>query len=162
VPREAVLSAHDATPHQLREADLVTVPPTVDQLGVASGGWCATADDLVRLLLATDQLSNHPDILSAAALDTMETAPYSTAPNYALGWSYDADGKLGKDGGANGGSAYVAKVLSGYKVSNVEVGGINVALCANSAGAADKLNSLANTIAKAAAQLTIDADYDLY
>jgi CubicO group peptidase (beta-lactamase class C family) len=51
----------------------------------ASGGWIATARDLVRLLTAVDGFPSRPDILSPSTIQTM-TTPSATNPGYAKGW----------------------------------------------------------------------------
>ena len=91
-----------------------TPAPAENFNGHAAGGYSATAGDMVRLMLATDKQSNHPDILAASSLTLMETPPFpATVPNRALGWDH-SNGKLAKGGDIAGGNAYIAKFPAGY------------------------------------------------
>jgi CubicO group peptidase (beta-lactamase class C family) len=54
------------------------VDDNTNDLGLAAGGWKASAGDLVRLMLGTDQDASHPDLLAPATLDLMESRPYPT------------------------------------------------------------------------------------
>lgn len=98
-------------------------------LGLASGGWKASAGDLVRLMLKIDgNDDNHADILprsqpvwnphsqnweSEPILDLMESQAYP-AFDQAYGWRIDDWGKLYKDGRLGGGTTFLAKYPGGY------------------------------------------------
>jgi CubicO group peptidase (beta-lactamase class C family) len=162
---------YDATPHGsttdndgdgIDESHLVaqTLAPAESFNGLASGGYSATAGDMVRLMLATDKQSNHPDILSATSLDAMES-PFGAVTDYALGWSHK-DGKLAKGGDIGGGNAYIAKFPAGFMLGGVNVGGMTIALCANGGADSGDLKTLADEIVKAAAPVAVDASYDLF
>lgn len=164
--------AYDATPHvatadddddDIDERHLVsrTLAPPASLNGLAAGGYSATAGDMVRLMLATDKQSNHPDILSASSLTQMETPPFPAVPNYALGWEH-SNGRLSKHGDIGDGNAYIAKFPAGYTIGGVDVGGMTIALCANGGGSASALGSLASELVKAAAPVPVDASYDLF
>lgn len=133
-------------------------PP--NDLGLASGGWKSSAGDLVRLMLATDRNPNHPDILSPATLDLMESQPYPSASSYAHGWLKDSNsGKLAKNGALQGGTAYIAKYFNSTPVT--------VAVCTNvqisdARGGSNALRNLANAIEAAVNRATISSSYDLY
>ncbi|XXY53236.1 serine hydrolase [Sorangium sp. So ce269] len=156
--------AHDATPHGVSDGHLVTqtLAPAESLNGLAAGGYSATAGDMVRLMLATDKQSNHPDILAASSLTLMETPPFpATVPGRALGWDY-ASGKVGKGGDIGGGNAYIAKFPAGFVLGGVDVGGMTIALCANGGASSSELRSLADAVVKAAAPVPVDSSYDLF
>jgi CubicO group peptidase (beta-lactamase class C family) len=157
--------ALQASPHvkvdgHLEPIALETTLPTE----LAAGGWSATAGDMVRLMLSTDQLPNHPDILSPGSLNEMETPPFpNTAGDEAIGWKTNAGGKLAKGGDlGDEGNAYIAKFPAGYTVNGVDVGGMTIALCSNGGGDSSLLKTLADDIVKAAAPIAVDPAYDLY
>jgi CubicO group peptidase (beta-lactamase class C family) len=156
--------AFDATPHGVSDGHLVTatLAPAPSLNGLAAGGYSATAGDMVRLMLATDKQSNHPDILAASSLTLMETPPFPlTVPDRALGWDYGS-GKLAKGGDIAGGNAYIAKFPAGYMLSGVDVGGMTIALCANGGASSSDLRSLASEVVKAAGPVVVDSSYDLF
>lgn len=156
--------AFDATPHGVSDGHLVTqtLAPAESLNGLAAGGYSATAGDMVRLMLATDKLSNHPDILAASSLTLMETPPFpATVPGRALGWDY-ASGKLGKGGDIAGGNAYIAKFPAGYMLDGVDVGGMTIALCANGGASSSDLRVLASAVVKAAGPVPVGSTYDLF
>jgi CubicO group peptidase (beta-lactamase class C family) len=157
--------AYDATPHGVSDdGHLVTqtLAPAVNLNGLAAGGFSATAGDMVRLMLATDKLSNHPDILAAASLTKMETPPFpATVPTRALGWDYGS-GKLAKGGDVGGGNAYIAKFPASFMLGGVNVGGMTIALCANGGASSGELRVLANEVVKAAGSVPVDPLYDLF
>jgi CubicO group peptidase (beta-lactamase class C family) len=155
----------DASPHGVDSGGHLvaqTLAPADSFNGLAAGGYSATAGDMVRLMLATDKLSNHPDILAASSLTLMETPPFpATVPGRALGWDY-GNGKLAKGGDIGGGNAYIAKFPAGFTVDGVDVGGMTIALCANGGASSGDLRNLANDIIKAAAPVQVDPSYDLF
>lgn len=157
--------AFAAMPHHTDSTGhLVSDPlaPADSLNGLAAGGYSATAGDMVRLLLATDKLPNHPDILAPSSLTLMETPPFpATVPGRALSWDYAA-GKLGKGGDISGGNAYIAKFPAGFLLNGVDVGGMTIALCANGGATSNDLRGLADLILTAGGSIAIDPSYDLY
>ena len=159
--------AYQATPHGVSgdgDGHLVTqtLAPAVNPNGLAAGGYSATAGDMVRLMLATDKLSNHPDILTADSLTKMEKRPFpATVPNRALGWNFE-NGKLDKGGDIGGGNAYIAKFPASFMLGGVNVGGMTIALCANGGASSGELRVLANEVVKAAGSVPVDPLYDLF
>lgn len=134
-------------------------------LGLAAGGWKSSAGDLVRLMLATDGNSNHPDILSAQTLALMESRPYPGISSYAHGWDKNGKGKLAHGGRLGGGTTYIAKYPEDY------IGGdsdpITVAVCTNisisdARGGTGPLRKLAGEIAVAADGVNLGSTYDLH
>jgi hypothetical protein len=54
----------------------------------------ASAGDLMTLLVATDQLRNHPDVLSHSTLNAMETRPFArVAEKRAIVWQVNCEGR---------------------------------------------------------------------
>ncbi|WP_438028273.1 serine hydrolase [Sorangium sp. So ce233] len=136
-----------------------------NNLGLAAGGWKASAGDLVRLMLATDGNPNHPDILSPATLALMESRPYPGASSFAHGWDRNSAGKLAHSGRLDGGTTYIAKYPTNY--INGSSAPITVAICTNvsisdARGGSGPLATLAGDIAVVVNDATIDAGYDLY
>lgn len=134
-------------------------------LGLAAGGWKSSAGDLVRLTLATDQDPTHPDVLSAATLNLMESRPYPNVSTNAHGWDKNDQGKLAHNGRLGGGTTYLAKYPAGY-LGNV-FDPISVAVCTNisisdARGGATPLTTLAGEIANVANEANISLNYDLY
>jgi CubicO group peptidase (beta-lactamase class C family) len=166
VPNGTGDRAYDATPHSNEQDTQRLITQTleagVNDTGLASGGYSATAGDLVRLMLATDQLGNHPDILAPSSLNLMETPPFpATVSNRALGWDY-SNGRLDKGGDIAGGNAHIVKFPAGYMLGGVNVGGMTIALAGNGGVSSSELRAIANLIAPAAAPIVVDASYDLY
>lgn len=165
VRRDTDLDGHDAVPYGFdRDAgtyDSKPMVPDVNDLGLAAGGWVACAEDLGRLMLATDRLSGHPDVLTSSSLDLMETKQPGTS--YALGWKIDtAKKKVAKDGAADGGRGYVARYLAGAKIGGVDVSGITVSIAINGEPDSTIFAGLTDAIAKAAATEDVDPDLDLF
>lgn len=141
------------------------IDDATNDLGLGAGGWKSSAGDLVRLMLATDGNPNHPDILSAGTIATMESRPYPGASDYAHGWSRNNAGKLAHNGRLGGGTTYIAKYPEDY------IGGdsdeITVAVCTNisisdARGGSSPLKKLAGDIAVAVDSATIGSGYDLH
>jgi D-alanyl-D-alanine carboxypeptidase len=101
----------------------------------SAGSWTATARDLARFMCATDHLPNHPDILSSASLDLMESDPVPAVGKTAHGWMREANGRLWHNGSIGYGSAYIEK----------NPNGVNLAVVCNTANAGE-LGNLASAI----------------
>jgi CubicO group peptidase (beta-lactamase class C family) len=122
-------------------------------LGTASGGWVISARELVRLLCATDQLANQPDILTPASLNEMESVPYpAISTTQAHGWTRSADGKLGKNGKTIFCAAYMAKYPSG----------VNVAIIVNTGVESAEVESRCNAVEAIVKNAGISVLYDLF
>jgi CubicO group peptidase (beta-lactamase class C family) len=137
-------------------------------LGYAAGGWAASAQDLVRMMLGTDQRIKHSDILSPATLDLMESRPFpETASGRAHGWAIKCttncnSKKLAHDGRLDGGNSYIAKFAEGYILNKINVGNINIAVCSNiGTGHTNEFRVLVDRIAEKLGQTTIPLSYDL-
>lgn len=129
-------------------------------LGLAAGGWVATAQDLVRIMCATDKQTSLP-ILSAAVIDLMEADAVDGIPNRPLGWdSRSATAGLNKGGALTGGRALILKFPPGFISGGIDLSDINVAIGINIR--VSKPTNLLISIAKAAAQADIPEHYDLF
>jgi CubicO group peptidase (beta-lactamase class C family) len=158
VPNNTSISKLDAKPHG---ADSNGVPYELDPnkpstLGLASGGWSATARDLVRVMCSLDQGSNNQRILNHATVKLMQADPAPAVPGRPIGWDWNSGGIFRKDGLIGGGTAVVYKYLPGVLGKDE----INVAIAVNEAGPA--LDALATQIASAAAKAYIPDEYDLF
>ena len=121
-------------------------------LGAASGGWATSARDLVRIMCATDQLPNLPDLLSPESLDEMESVPYPELDaGQAHGWDTNSDGKFARTGKFYGGAAYMAKFPSG----------INVAIIINTGGSSSQVRGKVSEVEGIISSVNVPSDYDL-
>lgn len=136
-------------------------------LELPAGGWSSTAGDLVKVMLATDQISNHADILPKKSLKKMERPFFETLPGQGLGWHLttksDGSRKVAHGGARAYGNAYMAKFLPGYKSGSSNLGKINIAICINIdlPSGADPLSSLADQIAFIVSRANIRPGYDI-
>jgi N-acyl-D-amino-acid deacylase len=97
------------------------------QAAASSGGWIASAVDLVRFVLAVDGRPSPPDILRPETIRIMTAR--SDLPDwqksdyyYALGWEISADGTRGiwsHDGAMPGTRSLLAVTSDGYAVALV-------------------------------------------
>ncbi len=78
----------------------------------AHGGWLATAQDLVRLLVQVDGFPDKPDLLSAESVRAM-TAPGAVNPGYARGWSVNKQPNWWHGGSLPGTSTLAVRTQSG-------------------------------------------------
>jgi len=130
----------------------------------AAGGWAASARSLVRLAVATDKHSNYPDILQRRTIDLMESQPYPSTSDFALGWGYQANGKkIAHNGSGGGGKAYLVKYKSGSEEGGIDVSNINVAICVNYQDIdMAELSKLYKELAKIVGRKSIPTSYDLF
>lgn len=127
----------------------------------AAGGWAASAESLIQMMVATDQLPNHKDVLKKSTIDLMETRPFQVSGSHAIGWGYSNGGKkLSHGGKIRGGRAVIVKFKKGYKLNGIDLSDINVAICAN-INSVKGIYKLADEIAKVAGQANIPNSYDL-
>lgn len=142
------------------------VPTEKVSQGLAAGGWAAAAQDMVRVMLATDNLPNYPDLLKPATLTLMETRPFPNVSSRGVVWSVNPRGagkKLTHNGKTEGGRAVIIKFTPGYKaIDNTDLSNINLAACANGAVSTNKLDALLGEIAKIVGKANIPATYDLF
>jgi CubicO group peptidase (beta-lactamase class C family) len=164
------LGLTDVTPHGIALGPLDVTPYNSDSdgnpvenpyditgelpLSTSTGGWIATAQDLVRVACGIDDVSNNLRLLDH---DTVDTVWYPDASiSHPMGWDSVKNGVLSKNGSQGQGAARVTKYLPG-SLSDVE---INVAVATNKRGAppASLLNNIANEVAGTA----IPDDFDLF
>ncbi len=178
VPEDGITNAKESEPHSYASGDpstAVVVDVDESRIGLAAGGWMASAGDMVRLMLATDRLDNHPDLLAPATLELMESRPFaSTASVRAHGWRVSCNGRMGSangctiralhhNGKVEGGSSWIVKFPQGYITPDgIDLSNINVAILQNISSSFDPLRDLAVEIAKNTAAANISGNYDLY
>jgi CubicO group peptidase (beta-lactamase class C family) len=180
IPYGEQINKLDAMPHSINDGKIQTdaIVKKQSQLGLAAGGWTASAGDMIRLMLATDKLANHKDILTANSLDIMNTPPFpATASDRAIGWEYFKNNtggvKLDHNGSTGNGQAYLVKFLPGY-ISNsgddlsniyvaihVNVGGSDIST-GKKYGLTGKMDTLAGNIAIATSETDIPGYYDAF
>lgn len=78
----------------------------------AHGGWLATAEDLVRILVRVDGFPGAPDLLAADTVRAM-TAPGVVNPGYARGWSVNKQPNWWHGGSLPGTSTLAVRTQSG-------------------------------------------------
>ncbi len=160
----------DSRSHTVNGTNVTVLPIEVNASpGSAAGALKASAGDLMTLLVATDQLDNHPDVLSQDTLNTMESRPFpAKARGQALGWAVSCQGidcidkRLWHNGKKpRGGTSFMAKYL-GYEVDGTRIDGINVAVVSNSSNTStDALRKLSDEIASDVAIIGTPEDFDL-
>ena len=172
VPYKWSPSHMDCAPHKYNEnSKRIEKLENLDRanLGLATGGWTAAATHLIRMMLATDRLSNRSDILNEETLQLMESRPVDGIQQ-AIGWDFlEKDNnppmvKLSKNGSIGGGVAWISKYSPGYVQRGTNIGGINVAVCTNTQadGVVDATDDLRAKITMEAGKVTIPSDFDLY
>jgi len=149
------LDSGDASPHRPDSngdpiACFASCQVDIDY-GEQSGYLTASAEDLVRVMLATDQNPNHDDILLPSTLDTMEI---STIAGSRMGWR-SGSGKLHHAGSAAGGGSSIAKYTSG------PLAGITVAVVINVMNGTS-VSSLRDVVAEETSNVVIPPAYDLF
>ncbi|MCG8455170.1 MAG: beta-lactamase family protein, partial [Holophagales bacterium] len=153
----------DARPHYLSNGEPTRCTCAADTLGVAAGGWTASAGDLVRLMLATDRMTNHPDVLLPETLDEMESSWFTPVTYHALGWNRNSSGKLAHSGSVNSGKAYITKFPDGYIANDgTDLSNVFVAVATNTGGSGIDVKSIASDIALAAGSTWISPVFDLH
>jgi len=155
VPNNVDISELDAWPDG---SSLDPESPSVN--GIASGGWSATGQDMVRILCGVDRESNHLRLLQPATVSTMESIAYPAADtNQPLGWDWRDDELMHKSGALRGGRAVIRKYLPGAFDAAPD-DEINLAFNVN--GGHTPPNSLLHSIASTVAEADIPEEYDLF
>ena len=155
--------ALDARPHKVIDDELVRCQCPSSDLSTQAGGWTASAGDLVRLMLATDQDPGRPDILLPTTLSEMESAPFPSSTDRAHGWGRTNQGKLSHNGSTGGGRAYIAKFPDGYTAGDgTDLSNVFVAIAINTNGGDISLGGLADDIVLVTGSNWISSHYDLY
>ena len=113
-------------------------------LGLAAGGFRASAQALARLMVELDK-------------------KYTTEELDSMGWFKDSKDKLGHSGGLGGGTAYVAMFPKGYISStNVDLSEVHVAVVTNIDTSTNDLSSLADKIVLAVPVSNVPATFDIW
>jgi CubicO group peptidase (beta-lactamase class C family) len=136
--------SNDSTAHQLINGKFLPLPFKDSGLGLAAGGWTASAASLLKI---TDKLD-----------DT-----YSEKELIDMGWGRETRGKLHHDGRTEGGTAYVVMFPAGYKsVDGSDLGDVHVAIAANIWTDVGALVNLTSEIALAVPKASIPGHYDIW
>jgi CubicO group peptidase (beta-lactamase class C family) len=155
VPLNTDISELDAWPHG-DELD----PDKPSHLGTSTGGWAATATDLVRILCGLDRDTTHLRLLQPQTMSTMETVAFPEVDgDQPLGFDRRGTHSLVKSGAIGGGRSRIVKFLPG-KFDAAPDDEINIAVNVNSAG--QPSDTLLATIAGIVAAADIPEDYDLF
>jgi CubicO group peptidase (beta-lactamase class C family) len=154
VVNNTAISELDAWPYgsALDETDVSDSP--------ATGGWSATARDMVRIMCALDGASNNLRLLQPQTVATMESVAYPQAGSAPLGWDARYDFAVTKNGSIGGGRSQITKYLPG-RFDTAEDDEINVAVNVNSSAASPTIELL-RSIAATVAAADIPEDYDLF
>lgn len=113
-------------------------------LGLAAGGFRASAQALARLMVELDK-------------------KYTTEELDSMGWFKDSKNKLGHSGKLDGGTAYAAMFPKGYiSGNNVDLSEVHVAVVTNIATSTNDLRSLADKIALAVPVSNVPATFDIW
>jgi CubicO group peptidase (beta-lactamase class C family) len=131
----------------------------VATVGLAAGGWAATAQDLVRLMCGMDKKTSVP-ILEPATVAWMDAIAYPKVdPRQPLGWDNRSGDRLVKNGVTDaGGMAEIAKFLPGA-LGKEE---INVAFATNVSHSPNDIVTFLQTLAQIVAVQEIPSNYDLF
>ena len=164
------ISWRDSAAHTLKNGRYVTkkVQPynlDFEISGFAAGHWSATANDMVKLMCATDQSPNRIDVLHRGTLAEMESIPFpnttgSKKPR-AHGWGKGSNGVLAHNGILpNEYSAYIAKYPPRDGSGATGHTGVNIAIAVNCE--AGKLSGLAKDLEAMLSELPVPNDLDLF
>ncbi|MBN8703955.1 MAG: serine hydrolase [Bacteroidetes bacterium] len=77
------------------------------------GGLIATAEDLVKLIVAVDSYTTFPDILTSQSILQMRT-PSTTNPFYAKGWEVNPANNWWHTGSLDGTASFIARTSGEY------------------------------------------------
>jgi hypothetical protein len=113
-------------------------------LGLAAGGFRASAQALTRLMVELDK-------------------KYTTEELDSMGWGKTSKGKLSHNGLLDGGTAFVAMFPKGYISStNVDLSEVHVAVVTNIRTSTSDLSSLADKIVLAVPVSNVPATFDIW
>lgn len=134
---------YDACAHELRNGKFKAIDFKNSTLGLAAGGWTASAASLLKI---THHLEN----------------TYSTQELNNMGWGLTGTGALSHNGLTNGGTAFVVMFPAGYKSVKTgdDLSNVHVALAANIRTSTSALTNLANKIAREVPKSNIAPGYD--
>lgn len=144
----------DAHNHKHGEGDInslstdnlpAPVPFAFEQygLGLAAGGWRASAQDLAWVMTSLE---------SRYAWEEIDS----------MGWGSNSKGKLSHNGKLSGGTSVVQMFPEGYTSSGKDLSGVKVALVTNIRTKDGSLGTLANQISLLVPAHEVEADYNLW
>jgi CubicO group peptidase (beta-lactamase class C family) len=135
----------DAWGHKYNGDKKLEALPFMDyKLGLAAGGFRASAQALARLMVELDK-------------------KYTTEELDSMGWFKNSKGKLEHNGLLDGGTAFVAMFPEGYISSNnVDLSEVHVAVVTNIRTSTGDLSSLADKIVLAVPVSNVPATFDIW
>jgi CubicO group peptidase (beta-lactamase class C family) len=144
-PEKANPDSCDAWNHKYDADQKPEILPFKDSgLGLAAGGFRASAESLTRLMVEMDK-------------------KYTTAELDSMGWFKEAKGKLEHNGLTGGGAAFAAIFPKGYiSNSNLDLSEVHVAVITNINTSTGDLSNLADKIALAVPVSNVPATFDLW
>lgn len=144
-PLRAMIDNLDACPHVIENQRPISVMHWDSKLGLAAGGWTASATSMLKLTRHQNQ-------------------KYSQKQLDNNGWFRSSRGRLSHNGKIRGGTAYVVMYPPGYKPAgtNDDLSDVHIAIAANISTSTSELEGLASAIARQVAKLTYPSDYDLF
>lgn len=144
VPETLNPTSLDAWSHEMSGSKLVPLPFEQTYLGLAAGGFRASARDLVQLMRNLD-------------------GKYTDAELDSMGWGNAGRGKLEHNGRRAGGTAYTAMFPNGYKARNgADLSRVHVAVVTNIWADTGELEKLADAIVLAVPTASIPSNYDAW
>lgn len=135
----------DAWGHEYNDNQKLEVLPFKQHgLGLAAGGFRASATGLARLMVELDK-------------------KYTTEELDSMGWGKGAKGKLSHNGKTGGGTAFVAMFPKGYiSNNNLNLSEVHVAIATNVGTSTGDLSSLADKIVLAVPVSNVPATFDIW
>jgi CubicO group peptidase (beta-lactamase class C family) len=143
-PQTANNDSKDSIAHELANGKIKSLPFKDSGLGLAAGGWTASATSLVKIMDKLDGAYTEKELMD-------------------MGWGRETRGKLHHNGLTGGGTAYVVMFPAGYKsVDGSDLSDVHIAIAANIATDAQALENLASQIALAVPKASISGNYDIW
>lgn len=151
----------DSRQYERDGSDFDAVPTGANHtIGSAAGALKGSATDIIKVLLAIDGLSNHPEFLPSSLRAAMETRPFPGDSNYGLGWDVQCKGSCSSDnayhhnGVVTGGSARIVRYDGIDYADTPALEDVNVVLIANTNVSSSDLDDLARQLATRAMAIT--------
>ncbi len=144
LPERANPDSSDAWNHRLNSKD-EAVPFAFEEsgLGLAAGGFRASAQDLARLMVHLE-------------------SKYTQSELDSMGWAKEERGKLHHNGLIGGGTAYVVMFPNGYKSkNNLDLSRVHVALVTNIRNKPNLLEDLSSKIALEVPVANVPEDFSI-
>ena len=141
-----------ATPYYHSDDKLKSIPSRIHVAALASGGWLATARDMLKL--STELRKRH----TWSVIDVMGWGP---AKSSSWGRAPNGQAAMWKNGSQNGGASFMIMFPSGFRTEGKDLSRVQIALVTNThttksgRKASSALSDLAKAISKKVAGRTI-------